>query len=75
MGLLINIIILLTAFPVGWILASLTKEELVQGRFWFKMMLLVLIPLLVISGIFWSTYISLAILYFIIVIAISWWRS
>jgi hypothetical protein len=32
----LTIIILFTAFPVGYLLAYLTKEELKAGRKWFK---------------------------------------
>ena len=38
---LLEILILILAVPAGYILAYLTKDELVQGRIWFKMIILV----------------------------------
>lgn len=32
------ILILLTSFPIGYLLAYLTREELVSGRKWIKML-------------------------------------
>ena len=37
---LIEIIILLLAIPTGFLIAALTKDELIQGRKWFKILIL-----------------------------------
>lgn len=39
--LFIGIIILILGFPIGLILAQLTKEELFQGKLWFGLIIIV----------------------------------
>ena len=39
--LLIGVAVLILAFPIGNILAKKTKEELKQGRIWFKIIVYV----------------------------------
>ena len=39
--LLIGVAVLILAFPIGDILAKKTKEELKQGRIWFKIIVYV----------------------------------
>lgn len=36
----LNIFILVLAIPVGYFIAYLAREELVQGRFWFKILII-----------------------------------
>jgi len=50
---LLNILILLTAIPVGYLLAWLCKDELVDGRKWFKIIFLCLFVALILSFIFY----------------------
>jgi len=38
---LLEIILLILAIPVGYLLAYLTKDELVQGRKWFRVIIAV----------------------------------
>ena len=39
--LLVGIIILILAFPLGSLLAKATKEELSSGRMWFKLIMII----------------------------------
>jgi|TARA_B100002003_G_C14054793_1_gene507928 hypothetical protein len=39
--LFIGILVLISAFPIGSYLAKITKEELKQGKKWFKLIILV----------------------------------
>jgi|TARA_Y100000310_G_scaffold32203_1_gene30585 hypothetical protein len=39
--LIIGILVLISAFPIGSYLAKITKEELKQGKKWFKLIILV----------------------------------
>ena len=36
-----EMIILVLAFPIGYLLAYLTRDELKQGRKWFKLIILI----------------------------------
>lgn len=40
---LLEIIILLIGIPVGFLIAYLTKDELVAGRKWFKVLIIVFV--------------------------------
>lgn len=69
---LFNILVLITAIPVGWFLAYLTRDELVSGKKWFKLILYILILILVIVILIWrDTSISFALGYMIIVTLVS----
>lgn len=69
---LLNILILLTAIPVGYFLAWLCKDELVDGRKWFKIILVCLFVCLVLFLIFYRNLNAiLAVVYMIIVTFIS----
>ena len=39
--LVIGILILISAFPIGSYLAKITKEELKQGKKWFKLIIFI----------------------------------
>ena len=41
------ILVLASAFPVGWLLAYLCRDELVSGRKWFKMIAVICAVLIV----------------------------
>lgn len=56
---IIEIILLILAVPTGFLLAWLGRDELVDGKKWFK---LIIVASLVLSGLFWLfglDYISL----------------
>ena len=77
---MISVLILLTAFPVGYLLAKLTREELISGRFWFSMIILVAIITAVINLSFIKDFEFrlvnvLTLLYITIVSCISLWKS
>jgi hypothetical protein len=70
---------MLSAFPVGFFLAYLTKDELKSGKKWFKLFSIVslvisiiLIPIYLIFKLKTSIPIMLALLYFTIVSLISY---
>lgn len=72
---LLEIIILALAFPVGFLLAYMTKEELVQGRKWFRVIIIVSI-----LGSIWffltkQAYISLTLLFILIATFVSYIKS
>jgi len=70
------ILVLLTSFPVGYLLAYLTREELVQGRFWLKILAIIS---LILSVILFFVYKNIAIILTLVYIAItslvSLWKS
>ena len=71
---LFPILILLLAFPSGYLLAYLCRDELVQGRKWFK----ILAGISTISGViflFFNLAISLALIFMGIASFISYVRS
>ena len=51
MTILLSIIILLTAIPVGWLLAWLFNDELVDGKKWFYVILYSLVIILIVVSI------------------------
>jgi len=69
---LFNILILLTAIPAGYVLAWLCKDELVDGRKWFKIILECLFAALIFL-LFLSKNVNaiLAVVYMIIVTFIA----
>lgn len=73
---IINLVVLLTAIPVGLFLAYLTKEELVPGRKWF---IVILYTLIIVLLVFLLAYrdipIILALVYMIIVTYMSFFKS
>jgi len=67
---LLVILILILAFPAGYLLAWLCKDELVQGRKWFKLLALISTILAVIF-LFFNLTISFTLVFISIVSLIS----
>ncbi len=72
---LLEILIFVASFPIGYLLAYMTKEELASGRKWFKL----IIPLAFIIGLlfifFKQYYITLTCAFIIILTSISLIKS
>ena len=77
---IISIAVLLSALPLGYLLAWLTREELVQGRLAFTMIMAASI-VIIIALLFVSLEINLklslvfALLFIFIASSISMWKS
>ena len=75
MNILIDIIILLLAIPVGFLIAWLCRDELIEGRVWFRILIIVG----VLGGLWFyltgNTIISLALFFIAIVAFISYIKS
>jgi len=70
--LLLYALILITAFPAGYFLAWLCKEELVDGRKWFKIINYCLFVILISLLIFYRNIsIIFTVIYMIIVVFVS----
>jgi len=73
---MLHLIILITAVPVGWFLAKLSKEELVPGKRWFKV---IIYSLIIIGLVFFLSYrdmpILLALAYMAIITYMSVYKS
>jgi len=67
---LLTILVLLLAFPAGYLLAYLCKDELVAGRKWFKLLALISTILAVIF-VFFNVTISLTLIFISVVSLIS----
>ena len=72
---ILEVIILILAFPVGYLIAYWTRDELIQGRKWFKMIIIASI-----LGGFWffiigEDYISLTLIFILISTFISYLKS
>jgi len=63
------VVLLLTAFPVGWALAWFTKEELVPGRKWLQAFAYVCLCLFVLGLLFYRNYSILFTLFYMIIVA------
>jgi len=73
---LLNIFLLITAIPVGYFLAWLCKDELVDGRKWFKIILVCLFVCLVLFLIFFRNMNAiLSVSYMIIVTFIAFMKG
>jgi hypothetical protein len=74
--LLLYVLMMVTAWPVGWALAWLTREELVSGKKWFKMIIYALVIVLAIVLLVWRDVpMSLALIYMILVTAVSLYKG
>ena len=71
---LLEILILILAIPTGYLLAWLTKDELIQGRKWFKLIVL-LSSVSAIIFVFYNLTIALALAFISIVTIISLIKS
>jgi len=65
---MISVLILLTSIPVGYLLAHLCRDELVPGRKWF---LLLMIISLILSWVLFFAYLKLEIILTLIYIFIT----
>lgn len=77
MQILIYIIVLVLAFPVGYLLAWLARDELVAGRRWFLLLamisVLAVIPAVIFSAI--KLPIILSLMFLIIICLICIWKG
>ena len=71
---LLAILILILSFPSGYLLAYLCKDELVQGRKWFKLLALIS-SILAIVFLFFNLTVTLTCIFIIIVSLISLAKS
>ena len=69
------IIVLLTAFPIGYWLAYLCRDELAAGRKWFFILAVISFISSIVASIFWNKSAVLALDYITIVSVISFWKS
>ncbi len=73
---ILSIIILLSSFPAGLILAKLTIDELVQGRKWFSLIFIFALVLGLFLLIFYRNFtVILTLIYIVIVSLICWKKS
>ena len=73
---LIYLVVLLTALPIGLMLAWLCKEELVDGRKWFNLMIISFILLGIISFVvFRDMPIVLSFSYMVLITGVSLYKG
>lgn len=72
---IIEIILLVLAIPVGYLIAWITRDELVDGRRWFKILIIASIALALVFWFYGFGYISLSCLFITIVSFISLIKS
>jgi len=72
---LITILILVTSFPIGYLLAYLTKDELIDGRKYFIVVAIIGLILSLIFGFLGKLVIVLTLFYMVIVSLICIWKS
>ncbi|MEM4259369.1 MAG: hypothetical protein QXS38_01230 [Candidatus Pacearchaeota archaeon] len=68
---IIELILLILAIPVGYLIAQIAREELNYGKVWFEALFIISI---VLSGLFWllgEKYISLTCLFIAVVSMVS----
>lgn len=68
---LMSVLILLTAIPVGLILAWSTKEELFEGRKWFRIIVSIALVISIISFAIKNYILGFTLLYIAIVTFVS----
>ncbi|MBU1136627.1 MAG: hypothetical protein ABIG37_02990 [Nanoarchaeota archaeon] len=71
---ILSLIILALAFPIGYLLARLTREELVSGRIWFKLIVFIS-SISAIIFLFYNLAVSLTLVFISIVSLISLIKS
>ena len=72
---IIQVILLILAIPVGYLIAWMARDELIAGRKWFRIIFIASIAL---SGLFWllgNGYISISLVFIAIVVLISLIKS
>jgi len=72
---LIEVILLLMAVPIGYLIAYLTKEELRKGRIWFRAVFDVSILLAALFIILKIYYLAWTFGFIMICSAVSLWKS
>lgn len=73
---IVEILVLIAAIPAGFILAWLARDELVEGREWFRIIIIASVVLAVGAWIFgFGRYISLSLAFIAIVAFISLVKS
>ena len=73
---LLHIGIMLTAIPIGWLLAWLTRDELVDGKRWFNLIIYALILILIVMFFVWRDIsIILALIYMVVVTVVSLYKG
>lgn len=72
---ILSLIVLLLSIPTGFLIAWLCSDELIQGRVWFKAIILVSIIVFVLSYFYNLFVISFTMLFIIIVSIISLYKS
>ena len=72
---MIELIILILAIPIGFLIAHLTRDELVIGRIWFKLILVVCAVMGVWFYFKGMVYITLTFLFILIVVLVSLIKS
>jgi len=73
---LLYVLVFATAIPVGWLLAWLCKDELVDGRKWFMRIGYILVIILIVAVLVWRDVpIVLSLSYMIVVTAVSLYKS
>ncbi|MBM3234120.1 hypothetical protein FJZ19_03425 [Candidatus Pacearchaeota archaeon] len=76
MGLTLLVLILLTSFPAGYLLAHLCRDELVPGRKWFKLISVVsLLTALIMLFVYKNFPVILTLIYICIISLISLYLS
>ena len=72
---IINIAILMLSIPAGYLIAWLARDELIMGRIWFKVLIIMSMLIGIIFYFFDRIYISLSAAFIVIVSAISLMKS
>jgi len=74
---LLYVFILVLAFPVGYLLAWLAKDELVAGRKWFIILVIVslVVNILLVCFLFVSLPITLTLFFIDILCLMALWKS
>lgn len=72
---LFEIILLIAAIPVGFLIAYLANDELVQGRKWFRAIILLSLLAIAASATATNIPILLTSIFALIVATISYWKS
>ncbi len=68
-------VMLVLAFPIGYWLAYLCKDELVKGREWFRRLMVWSFVLALVSFIFWTFVMGLSFMFILIVAGVSYHKS
>ena len=70
-----SVIILLLAIPAGFLIAWMARDELVSGRKWFKLIIILSAVLGILFFIFERNEISFSLAFILITAFISYWKS